>query len=214
MASIEVLATLLDKLFKQFKNSPNIVALITIIADPLQDTVDVLDFINSTEGIDDSGGEGLDFIGGLIGVTRPLEQEPLNHLFTLFEAGYSGDESNLMGFGDEDDPIVGGYLAGEEGLELVDGDGQLMGDIGYRRLLHQKASAFRTVATRLNLFNYLLTFGSRCLIDDDDTMDIVFDPINYYDLSQWEKWYAINKGFKPAGISTSFRENMRDGDEI
>jgi len=214
MSSINVIEHLQEKLHKQYKNSPNINRLLNTIAVPLQDTVDVCDFLLDRKTIDEMIGFELDFVGSKIGVVRPNEQEPQEHLFTLVDEGECYDPNWETGFGDETDPTVGGYFADESGLPLVANEDQKMNDADYRKLLKQKAASFRKRATRETLFDYLIAFGARCLIDDDTGQDIVFDPIDYYALTDFDKWYAINKGFKPATISTSFRGNMRNGDSI
>ncbi|MCK5610787.1 DUF2612 domain-containing protein [Candidatus Pacearchaeota archaeon] len=212
MSSLTVNARFLEKLFHVFRDSPEILALLSVESDPMQDTVDAIDFLLGALTIDDRKGEQLDYLGTRIGVKRPAEQEPQENLFTLIDEGEVGLES--QGFSDEDYPSEGGYFADENGLPLVESPDQQMDDAGYRRLLKQKGSSFRSKAIRENLFKYLIDFGSRCLINDDNQMDIEFDPIDYYSLSDFEKWYVINKGFKPAAISTGFRENMRNGDSI
>jgi hypothetical protein len=212
MASINVYDRLTKRLLHVFRDSPEILKLLTTISDPLQDTVDAIDFLLGALGIDDREGQQLDYLGSRLGVGRPDEQEPPEHLFTLIDVGDVGTDWNNLS--DENYPSEGGYLADENGLGLVDNPSQKMDDAGYRRLLKQKAASFRRVATRENLFLYLIDFGSRCLINDDEIMDIEFDPVDYYSLSEFEKWYVLNKGFKPAGISTGFRENMRNGEKI
>jgi len=201
-----------EKLFKQFKGSPLIQDIMEIIADPMQDTVDALCWMDERDGFNEWIGFELDWAGSILGIPRPLAQVPLDHLFTIIDEGEEGDERT--GFADENDPVIGGNLADENGLPSIDEPGSLMDDEGYRRLLKQKAAALRKRMLRQTLFEYLLAFGSQCLIDDDTPKVVEMDPINYYDLSHWEKWYVLNKGFKPAATKTLFRGNIRNGDQI
>ncbi len=202
-----------DRVFKQYKDSPHIVALFEIIADPMQDLSDVADYILAHLSIDDSEGLALDMLGELIGVTRPPMQEP--NIFTLRRAGEVVDLDNDTGFGCDDDAIeTGGYLGTCQGLALVSDPDAEMADEDFRFLLRQKALSFRSKFTRLNIYNYLLAFGSRCVIDDDTVLDVEYDPVSYYDLGAWEKFYVLSKGFKPGGVGTDFRDMMRHGDSI
>ena len=203
-----------DRVFKQFRNSPHIVAIFEIIADPMQDLNDVADYILAHLSIDDSEGLALDMLGELIGVNRPPMQEP--NIFTLRRMGEIVDLDNDTGFGCDDDPLLstGGYLGTCEGLALVSDPDAEMSDEDFRFLLRQKAASFRSKFTRENIYNYLIAFGSRCVIDDDTTLDAEYDPVTYYALGAWEKWYVLTKGFKPGGVGTDFRDMMRHGDSI
>ncbi|MCP4712593.1 MAG: DUF2612 domain-containing protein [Planctomycetes bacterium] len=210
MASIEVEDTLKARLFSRFRNSPNIIGLIEILSDPLQDTVDACDFILANKSIDDSEGEQLDFIGELIGVYRPLQQEDPSNIFTMCSLGEADDLDGSTGFFDDTDTVeIGGYMTSYVGIPDQSDPTAEMEDAPFRILIKQKASSYRKKPTRLNLFNYLIAFGSRCKIDDDTAHTIVFDPVSYYDLNDLYKWYVENKGFKPAGISVDIEENLR-----
>ena len=207
-------ADLKARAFKQWKDSPHIVALFEIIADPLQDLNDVAAYILAHLSIDDSEGLVLDMLGELIGVNRPPMQEP--NIFTLRRVGEIVDLDNDTGFGDDTDPTVptGGYLGTVEGLALVSDPTAEMSDEDFRFLLRQKAASFRSKFTRENIHLYLVAFGSRCVIDDDTTLAAEYDPMNYYDLGAWQKFYVLTKGFKPGGVATDFRDMMRHGDSI
>lgn len=202
------------RVFKQFKNSPHIVALFEILADPLQDMVDVANYILAHLSIDTAEGVMLDALGEIIGVERPAAQEP--NIFTLRRKGEVVDPDNDTGFRDDTDPTVttGGYLGSIRGLPLVSDPDAQMSDADFRFLIRQKAASYRSKFTRENAFLYLLAFGSRCKIDDDDVLSVEFDPVSYYDLDAWQKNYVITKGFKPAGVSTRFRDNVRHGSSI
>ena len=212
MAIYDVEARFKEKLYSQFKNSTNINELFEVRSTTLQDTVDAIEFILGQLSIDDRQGDLLDKLGTRLGVARPFAQEPDESLFTLYDVGDVGIES--QGFSDEDYQSEGGYLADEKGLQLQSDPLQKMSDSDYRSLLKQKAASWRRRATRQNLFDYLIAFGAQCIIQDDEVMDIVFDTVDYDALNDFEKWYVINKGFKPAGISTAFRERMRASEAI
>lgn len=214
MAEYEVRARLAEKLFSVFRDAEEINWLLDTVADPLQSTVDILEELLSKNGFDDWEGVQLDHKASKIGVYRGAKQEPLDSLFTLVDSDFTEDPENSMGFSDVDYPSEGGYLSDITGLDDVDNPEALQSDEELRQLCRQKASAFRSKATVENLFLYLVAFGSRCLILDDETMDIVYDPIDYHALNDWQKWHAVTKGFKPAGISTGWRDMMRNGDAI
>lgn len=207
-------AHLKSKLFKHFQDSPNINELLEVGAVAFQDTKDALDFLSGKLSDDDISQELLDFAGKLIGVQRPVEQEPRENIFTLLDEGESGDEDKRQGFADEDDETIGGYFSDEYGLPVQGTPSTENNDTEYRRLIKQKAASFRTKMLRVNLFSYYGAFDCRILIDDEATMDSIADPIVYYSLSDYEMWYIIAKGFKPGGISTSIREKMRNEDAI
>jgi len=203
-----------DRVFKEFKDSPPIVALFEIIADPMQDLSDVVDYILAHLSIDDSEGLALDMLGEIIGVARPPMQEP--NIFTLRRPGEVVDLDNDTGFGCDDDPALstGGYLGTCAGLALVSDPDAEMSDEDFRFLLRQKAASFRSKFTHENIYLYLIAFGSRCVIDDDTVLDVEYDPVDYYALGAWEKFYILSRGFKPGGVGTDFRDMMRHGDSI
>ena len=201
-----------SRLFYFLRNDPVTAALIDVISDPLQDTYDVCNFILTHSSIDTAGGEQLDFLGELIGIERPPAQEA--KIFTMNRLGEVPDLDNNRGFFDDSDATVdiGGYMTTSTGYEAVDGSD--MADVDYRYLIRQQAAAYRKKMTRVNLFNYLVAFGSKCLIDDETNMEVEIDPFDYYALNDWEKNYVLTQGFKPAGIKTTFRDNVRHEDEI
>ena len=200
--------TLKTRLFAQFRNSVNIQALIEILADPLQDTYDVLDFLLDHSSIDDADGVQLDTLGELIGVIRPKLQE--TRLFTLCRKGEVQHPD--LGFSDDENP--GGYLTTSQGLDSITNPGTTIPDADYRKLIRLKAESYRSKMTREVLFAYLITSGARCKIDDDTTFYVEIEPARYADLNQWTKNYITTRGFKPAGILVSFDGHLRDGDSI
>jgi hypothetical protein len=215
MAVFDVLSVLQSRITPKFRYSPIIQGLLEIIAAPIQDTIDAVEFILTHLSIDDAEGEQLDLVGGLIGVKRPLKQEDPENLFTLCREGEFDDPDNSTGFCDESDSVVtGGYLTTEEGLASITDPGATMPDADYRRLIRQRAASYRKKMTVENLFTYLLAFGARCAIDDDETYLTQIDPVRYYDLDEWEKWYVVNKGFSPAGLKVRFEEMLRNEESI
>lgn len=210
MTTYEIEDRWLSRLFHIFRNSPHILGLVEILSDPLQDTIDVCDYILGHLSIDDAEGEQLDFLGELIGVYRVAAQEDSNNIFTMCSLGEVDTFANSTGFynDDPDDPPTGGYMVSINGLSSITEPRSMMSDNEFRFLIRQKAASYRKNMTRVNLFNYLLAFGSRCLIDDE-SMIVSIDPIAWNDLNEWQKWCVLNKGFKPAGIKTEFVGNIR-----
>ena len=211
----DVYQNLFDRLFYFFRNDPHTVKLLTVLADPIQDTRDAIDFILSADSIDDAEGEQLDIIAGWLGITRPPAQELPENLFTLCRLGEADDLDGSTGFFDDTDTVeLGGYLTTTKGLLSQTAPGTNMSDAGLRRLIRQKAEVFYGKMTVENLFEYLIVFGSKCLIDDDTKYIVEMDPFNYYDLDEWFKYYVETRGFKPAVFTPRFRDNVRHGDSI
>lgn len=211
---MDVNARFKEKLHSKYRYAEEINTILDIISVPMQETVDILEDMLSRKTIDEKSGDDLDKAASRIGVKRPYAQEPQEHLFTLSEAGEVDNGDFYNGFSDQNDPDSGGYFADANGLPLVSDPLQKMDDVEFRALIKQKAASLRKKATITNLFNYLLAFGTRCNVNDDEKLHLEYDPLDYYAVDNFYKWYIINKGFKPAGISTEFRANMRDGELI
>lgn len=199
MAGFDVYQFMRSKLRQCYFDSPNVLALLRMLSVPKQDIVNVCEYLLAMPDIDSKVGVHLDHVGSKIGVKRPLAQVPDDHLFTL----YDEDESPALwdehtGFGEEGEPELGGYMADENGLDT--GDGTYMDDYDYRILLKQKAATFRDLMNDDNLYQYFLVFGAPVSISDGDVLTVKITPENDGDLSQWERWYIKNQGFKPAGI--------------
>ncbi|MCP4604477.1 MAG: DUF2612 domain-containing protein [Proteobacteria bacterium] len=204
---MDVNQDLLDRLFSQFRNSPNILNLLTILADPLQDSIDVSDWILSKNSIDDAEGEQLEQLASIIGVSRPPAQEP--RIAIMYEYGECDDPDNDHGFYNDDDSVeTGGRMINDDGLAAL--DGSQMSDTDFRFLIRQRAASFRTKMTRANLFNYLLAFNCRCKIDDDTEHVVSLTPVTYQQLNSWAQNYIEDRGFKPAGVSVDFIANLTD----
>lgn len=215
-----VLTDLQARLLKWAKDSVNINALLTILADPIQDTRDVLEFLLG-ELADDDGvfviataeGEQLDLMGELIGVKRPLKQELPENRFFLHALGSTADPDKSTWFYDSGDE-TGGYLTSIAGISSFTEPGAQMENREYRKMILQRAQSFRSKATLTNLFNYMLAFGGRVTIDDDTTHRIVYDPDEYDDMDDFFRNYAVTKGFKPGGPNITFERQLRDGSPV
>lgn len=215
MAAQDAEQTMLDQLLHQFKYSDNILKLIGVLGDTLQDTFDACYFISTAVDLDDYEGEQLDFWGELIGVARPLAQEPRANLFTLRHRGESVDPDNKTGFEDRTDAVVtGGYLTTREGLASISDPGAEMSNVDYRFLIRQKAASYRSRMTHTNLYSYLLAFGSRCKIDGDTTFKSTITQQNYNDLNHWQRNNVETRGFAPGGLTIEFDGNLTDVEDI
>lgn len=196
------------RLFSQFDNSAHIQAMVEILSDALQDTVDACDYILDHSSIDTAEGELLEYLGEKIGVRRPRAQE--TKIFTLCRLGEVQHPD--MGFSDDENP--GGYLTTQEGLEDQSDPDSVMTNVDYRYLIKQKAASYRKKMTREILFEYLIAFGCQCKIEDEETLSVWIDPVRYSDFDQWTRNYIETRGFKPAGISVRFRDTSRHEDTI
>jgi hypothetical protein len=167
-----------------------------------------LDFILDNSSIDDAEGEQLDFLGELIGVTRPKLQE--TQLFTMVRKG----EIQHPDYGFKDDENPGGYLTTLLGLDSLAYPGNTISDADYRKLIRQKAESYRSKMTREILYLYLIASGARCKLDDETTLAVEIDMVRYADLNNWTREYIETRGFKPAGISVDFLDTSRHEDSI
>lgn len=197
---------MVNSLFYILKESPEILKWVTVLADPIQDTLDCCEYIIGQDSIDNSDGQELDYIGTILKTPRPAKLIPQNELFTLYDEKDTGDFDYKTGFADDDDPVVGGYLSSDTGL--MDGTEARMIDADYRILLKQKSKLLRRKMTHENLYNYLLEFDARCVLNDGGTLTVEIEPINDADLTDWERWYILNKGFKPAGVKVEIQDRL------
>jgi hypothetical protein len=202
---------LLAMLKAQYQSSPIVLAMLEHIAARMQDTIDVSTWLLAQRDIDTAEGEQLDILGGLIGAHRPPAQE--TRIWTLWGPGEHMDPENLYGLGDPTDPLVGGYIQTPRGLADQGNPDAQYPDIDYRVIIKRKAASFRVKMTREVLFNYLIGYGSRCKINDDETLKVTIDPYDQNSLTQFERWHVLNRGFKPAGISVEF-EDTRDWEPL
>jgi hypothetical protein len=202
--------TLFDKLLYQFRDSPNILQVITAFSEPIQDTLDVLDYIETNLDIDVADGTMLDKLGSILGVKRPPRQE--TRIFTLCKLGEVLPP--WQGFADTSDPsvTVGGYLTTTRGLVDQSDPDAMMADKDFRYLIRQKAKALRRLMTYDNLASYMVAFGHRAKIDDSGDLVVVIDPFDAPD--EWTRWYIENRGFSPVGIKIVLQDPLRDGEVI
>jgi hypothetical protein len=213
---VDVAATIKSRLFHIFKQMPTVIELVDILADPLQDSFDMCDYILDNTAIDDAEGHQLKLRGELIGVRKPLAQEDSDNIFTMCRLGETGDLDGSTGFYDDSDPDVpiGGYMVSEHGLtSRTDPDAEVT-DAYFRILIRQKGMTFRQKMTHENLYNYLIYFGARCLLNEDVVLEVEMEPLDYHSLNEWEKGYIVKKGFKPAGVLVTFSGNLTHGAAI
>lgn len=206
-----VLQDIEDRLVHFLRESPNIVKLIGCLADPFQDTQDVIEWILDHLSIDTAEGELLDFLGEMIGVGRPPRQETA--LFELCNLGDCPDDpDNEHGFENDDDATVttGGYFASIFGTPYQADPTAQMSDADFRYFIRQKAATLRTKATHENLFAYILAFGDRCQVTSPAVRQVTITQYNYNHLSDWARNYIHTRGFKPAGISIQIAENLAE----
>ncbi len=206
--------TLNNRLFHIIRDGEIVQAIKDMIADVIQDTDDVANYILNHRDVDSAEGVHLEIIGEILGVQRPKAQELPENIFTLRRVGETSDPD--MGLEDDSDPTVttGGYMTTLSGVESQTDPDADMSVADYRSLIKQKGAAYRQAMTDLNLYNYLIAFGARCTIDGTTSMTVIIDPFNYYDLNNWQKNYAVTRGMKPAGVAISFRDMMRHESSI
>lgn len=208
--------TLLDQLLCQWKDSPNIKKLLEILSGPMQDTIDVCEFILDYTDLDDCTGEKLDMWGNLIGMRRPKAQHTDSEVFRMCELGEAGDTDGKTGFYDDTDTVVvGGYFTSLTGIPDQDDPTLLLGDDDYRYMIKQKAKSLRTQMTHTNLFNYLLAFGSRHKVSKANALMVEMQPVDFYGvhaLSDYFRHYVREKGLRPAGVGVNFPGNVTKDD--
>jgi len=211
---MDVSAIIHNRLLHIIRDGTNVQAIKDILSDVIQDTDDVTNYILDHLSVDEAEGELLEFLGEIIGLARPKAQEDPDRIFTLKRVGETDDPDK--GLQDDSDPSVttGGYMMTLTGLESVTDPDSEMSDSDYRYFIYQKAAAYRSKMTHLNLYNYLLAFGARCELTESAAMTVLIEPFNYYDMDNWQKNYAVTRGFKPAGISLSFVDMLNHESEI
>lgn len=200
-----VVQDLKDRLYSFLQNSVNINKVIETIATAPQDTTDVMDYILAQDSLDNTEGDGLDFMGSLIGSTRPRAQEA--KIFTLRREGEVDADAHLFGFHDLTDD-TGGFLTTEEGLEDQGDPEALMPDDDYRKLIKQRSATLNRRATHEQMFSYLIEFGARCIVDDDTDWKLVIRQVTWSDFNNWQRNYVETRGFKPSRVSVEIEENL------
>lgn len=193
-----------SKLLDQFQQAKYINEIMDVLASTMQDTVDVCQYILDSTDIETATDDILDIYGEMIGVNRPPAQETkVFKLCSLYDE--PDDFDNDHGFYNPIDG-TGGYLSSLKGCNAV--DGSYMSDDDYRDLILAKAATFRTKATREEFFSYLLQFGARCILDDDDKFQLEIEQVTWDDFNHWQRNYVLTKGFDPAGVKVTFKDNL------
>jgi hypothetical protein len=202
-----------DRLFAKYRNSPNVLKFVDLLSRSGQDTQDVLEDILSNDSIDTAAGVVLDFFGGLIGAERPPAQElPENILWLCSDEDYGSDLDGSQSLA-PDDLTTGGYMVGDDGILSKTDPGSYMPDADYRELIKAKGSTYRKKATREIVYTYLLQFGVRCKIIES-THAAEFEPHAYNVLNYWVRNYIAARGFRPAGIQVSIKQQTELDSEV
>ena len=208
---VDVYQNILDRLFSKYRDSPNILGVLEILADPIQDTDDAIDWLLSHLSIDGAEGELLDFMASWIGVTRPPAQE--EDIFILFrDEEVADDPENHHGLA-PDDLSSGGYLSADDGCLSKSDPGAYVDDATLRTFIRAKSATFREIATPEIIYNYILQFGIRVKLIED-ILECQIEPSKYEEISLLVKYYIENKGFRPAGIQTFVKRQEASDSEV
>lgn len=199
----DIWTTKQERLFAKYRNSPNILGIMEILSSPTQDTRDMLDWLLGELSLSTASGEVLDFLGELIGVTRPPAQED-DVLWLCLDWEVLDDPDNHYGLA-TDALTEGGYLTGDEGVLSKSSPGSYMVDDDYRALIASKGTTYRQKATRETVYSYLIELGVRCKIIEADKV-VEFEPSSYDNLNYWLRNYIESRGFRPAGIQVSIKD--------
>lgn len=200
-------------LFAKYRYSPNILGLVELLSSPLQDTRDVLDWMLSQTSIDTAEGEILDFMGELIGVSRPPAQEnDANILWLCRWEDIADDPGGTRSLAPED-LTTGGYLTKGNGILSKTDPGAYVTDTEYRALIRSKATTFRKKATRSVIYDYLLRFGIRAKIIESARV-VELEPNSYDQLNYWFRDYIQAKGFRPSGIQMKIKIQTESDSEV
>lgn len=200
---VDIWALKQERLFAKYRNSPNILGLMEILSSPTQDTRDVLDWLLGELSLAAASGEVLDFLGELIGVTRPPAQEE-DILWLCHDWEVLDDPDNRYGLA-PDSLDEGGYLTGDDGVLSKTSPGSYMSDTDYRALITSKGSTYRQTATRETVYSYLVDLGARSKILESDKF-VEFEPSNPDNVNYWLRNYIETRGFRPAGVQIRVKE--------
>jgi len=202
---------LVAKLFAKYRHSPNILGVLEILATAIQDTCDAADYLVDHLSIDAGEGDVLKALGGWIGVDPPPLQE--TDLFMLVaDEDLADDPENHHGLAPED-LSSGGFLVREDGLPSLDDLDSYFSDETFREFIRAKAATFGKIATRENLYLYLLQFGLRCKIEEGVRVQEI-EPSSYEDLSQFLRYQILEKGFRTGGVSLTVKPQPSTSGEI
>lgn len=208
---VDVYQNILDRLFAKYRYSENILGVLEILADPIQDTDDAIDWILEHLSIDDAEGELLDFMASWIGVTRPPAQEE-NILILFADEDIADDPENNHGLA-PDSLATGGYLSADDGCLSKSDPGSYVSDAVFREYIRAKAATFRKKATPEVMFEYILRFGVRSVLNEDE-LECEIEPYSYDDMSLFLRNYIETRGFRPAGIKVSVKTQTITDTEI
>lgn len=202
----------LDRLFSAFRESPNVLGVAEVLSGPMDDTYTAMAYYLANTDLDDREGVLLDWCGWLIGVTRPMAQEPDENLLWLCALDAIDIFMETRGLSTLAQ-TEGGYMTGLSGIESISDPGAYMTDDDYRDLIKTKSKTFRKKATLENIFIYLLRFQIRCDISEE-TCDLLFTPESFDDAPYWKRYYTMHKGFRPAGIKITFAQQTEPEDGL
>ena len=203
---------MIQYLFARYQHSPNVLSLLELLSTPLQDTRDVLEWLEDQLDLDSAEGVILDAYGELLGVPRPPLQEA-DILWLCEDSEYGDDPDNHFGLA-PDSLDEGGYLTLDNGLLSRRYPGEYVSDEDYRQWIRIKISTFREKATLQTLYAYLQVFGIRVKFEENDPLILdlefeAYDPVDYY-----TRDYIINKGFRPAGVQIRIKEQTESDSEV
>ena len=133
----------LDRLIWQYRDSPNVRALIVSALSEFDDIGSAIVGLRTRLDIDVATGAQLDGIGEIVGVLRPSSTPVLADEIFEFDGGTG------LGFSGVDDPTVGGKFIGVDGAFLGP-----MTDHDYRRVLRAAISANVGLSTFDHLAEY------------------------------------------------------------
>lgn len=208
---VDVYQNILDRLFAKYRDSPNILGVLEILADPIQDTDDALDWLLEHLSIDGAEGELLDLIASWIGVTRPPIQEV--DVFRLFrDEEIADDIDNHHGLA-PDALSSGGYLSADDGCLSESASGSYVDDATFRKYIRAKAATFRKKATPEVMSTYILSFGIRSQFHESD-LECEIEPYSYDDMSLFLENYIETRGFRPAGIKIRIKMQTAPSPEL
>jgi hypothetical protein len=207
----DVYNDILDRLFAKYRNSPNILGVLEILSDPIQDTNDAIDWLLDHLSIGEAEGELLDFMASWIGVTRPPAQEE-NILILFGDGEIADDPDNNHGLA-PDSLATGGYLSADDGCLSKSDPGSYVSDAIFREYILAKAATFRKKATPEVMFEYILRFGVRSVLHEDE-LECEIEPYSYEDMGLFLRNYIETRGFRPAGIKISVMTQTEPNPEI
>jgi hypothetical protein len=209
---VDVYANILDRLFAKYRYSQNILGVLEILSDPIQDTDDAIDWLLAHLSIDEAEGELLDFMASWIGVSRPPAQE--ENIFLLFrDEEVADDPENNHGLA-PDSLSSGGYLSADDGCLSKSDPGSYVDDETFRTFIRAKAATFRKKATPEVMFEYILSFGIRTVLHEDEALTCEIEPSNYEDMTLFIQNYIETRGFRPAGIKVRVKTQTYSSSEI